>query len=78
MPMAKPLLETLSKNARAQSAIVAGSFLLNTALRATGNQQVANMVSNTVAIGGTAVNAFMAGKTMRENSRLRSYYGHGG
>lgn len=74
----KTITRNLIKNARAQSAIVAGSFLLNIALRATGNQQVANMVSSTVAIGGTAVNAFMAGKTIRDNSRLRAYYGHGG
>ena len=73
----KTITGNLIKNTRAQSAIVAGSLLLNTALRATGNRKVANMVSNTVAIGGTAVNAFMAGKTMRENSRLRAYYGHG-
>ena len=60
----KTITGNLVKNSRAQAAILAGSLLLNAALRAAGNRKVANMVSNTV-------------KTMRENSRLIAYYGHG-
>lgn len=49
-----------SKDETAKKVAISAT-ITNVALRATGNQQVANMISNTVAIYGTAVNAFMAG-----------------
>ena len=64
-------------NAIAQGSIVVGSKLVNQALASSlGNQNVAFLATSAIATGGTIVNAIMAGKTYRENKRLRAYYAH--
>lgn len=42
----------------------------------TGNEKIANIAATTIAVGGTAANAIIAGKTASDNKKLRAYYAH--
>ena len=72
----KTISGNLKMNAIAQIGVVAGSRITQTILSSYGNQKLASIASNAVGIGGTVVNAIIAGKTIYNNSRLRAYYGH--
>lgn len=62
---------------RVQTAIVLGSVVVNQVIATnTGNQKLANISSSAIAIGGTAVNAILSGKSYYQNKRLRAYYAH--
>lgn len=64
-------------NQMAQVSIMAGSVVANRVIRSTiGDAKTANIASASIAIGGTAVNAIMAGKTRSDNNKLRAYYAH--
>ena len=74
--------KTITENAAAlgyaQAAVLIGSRVAQRMIaRHTGNYKVANLASNAVAIGGTAVNAILAAKTITQNKNLRAYYSHG-
>lgn len=65
------------KNAAAQSAIVLGTACVNRIIsRSTGNPRLAAISTTAIAVGGTAVNAILTGKTMSNNRKLRAYYAH--
>lgn len=72
----KTITGNMQKNAIAQVGIVVGSKAVQSMLSTYGNHKVASIAGTAVGIGGTAVNAMLAGKTMRDNNRLRAYYGH--
>ena len=67
----------LKVNAIAQGVIVLGSRIANPIIaKYAKSQQIANIATSTIAIGGTAVNAVLAIKTGSQNKKLRAYYGH--
>ena len=73
--------KTISGNnltsARVQTAIVIGSGVVNRYISyKTGDVRLANASSAAIAIGGTAVNAILSGKSAYQNKRLRAYYAH--
>ena len=73
----KTITGNLSTNTLAQGAIVIGSRIAQQMIvRSTGNYKMANISANVIGIGGTVVNAILAGKTISENKKLRAYYGH--
>lgn len=73
----KTISGNLKVNAIAQGAIVLGSRIANPIIaKYTKNQQIANIATSTIAIGGTAVNAALAIKAEAQNKKLRAYYGH--
>ena len=73
--------KTISGNSQkkmvAQTAIVAGSGIAQYIIKSTtGNEKIANIAATTIALGGTAANAIIAGKTASDNKKLRAYYAH--
>lgn len=72
----KTISGNLKINAIAQIGIIAGSKITQSILSSYGDQKLAFIASNAVGIGGTIINAILAGKTIRDNNRLRAYYGH--
>ena len=72
----KRIRENLKYNAVAQGWIAVGSQMARIVLHNSENRKVARLASSAIAIGGTAVNAIIAGKTLSDNSKLRAYYGH--
>lgn len=65
-----------SKNAKIQTGIVIGSIAAKKILEKKYGATIANTSASTIAIGGTVVNAIVAGKTNHDNKRLRAYYAH--
>lgn len=72
----KTISGNLKMNAIAQIGVIAGSKITQSILSSHGNQKLAFIASNAVGIGGTVVNAILAGKTIHDNRRLRAYYSH--
>ena len=73
----KTISGNLNKNFIVQGVITVGGRLAQKAiLSSTGNEKVARIAANTIGIGGTAVNAILAGKTISDNRKIRAYYGH--
>ena len=72
----KTISGNLKMNAIAQIGVIAGSKITQSILSLHGNQKLAFIASNAVGIGGTVVNAILAGKTIHDNRRLRAYYSH--
>lgn len=72
----KTISGNLHRNAIAQVGVVVGSRITQTVLSSYGNQKLASIAGSTIGIGGTAINAILAGKTIHDNNRLRAYYGH--
>lgn len=73
----KTITGNMNKNAIAQVSVVVGSRIVTEILSSTmANKSVAQISGAAIAIGGTAVNAIMAGKTYSDNKKLRAYYGH--
>lgn len=65
------------KNYYTQAAVVVGSKMVNRVLlRKLNNVKVANIAAASVALGGTAINAYLAQKTYTDNKKLRAYYAH--
>lgn len=61
----------------AETAIVVGSGVVRSLLSNTmKDQRVAHLAGSSIAIGGTLVNALLAGKAINENRKLRAYYAH--
>lgn len=74
----KTITDNNQRNMLTQVAIVVGSRVAsNVVLNTIGDQKVANLSAAAIGIGGTAVNAILAGKTMSDNKKLRAYYAHG-
>ena len=66
-----------TKNYVTQAAVIAGSSIVNRILLGTlNNVKVANIASTSIALGGTALNAYIAQKTYTDNKKLRAYYAH--
>lgn len=64
-------------SAIAQVGVIAGSRITQRLIASrTGNTSLANIAASTIGVGGTVVNAIIAGKNYRQNKRLRAYYGH--
>lgn len=61
---------------RFQSAVFIGAAITNQLLVGKVSLNTGAAISSAVAIGGTAVNAILSGKTQWENKRLRAYYSH--
>lgn len=60
-----------------EAAIVAGSSVVTSILRNTlKDQRVAHLARSSISVGGTIVNALLAGKAISENRKLRAYYAH--
>lgn len=73
----KTITDNNRKNAIAQVAVVVGSKVVSNIISSnTGDMKLAAVSASTLAIGGTAVNAMMAYKTMSNNKKLRAYYAH--
>lgn len=65
-------------NALAQAGIMIGSRVAQKMIMgSTGNMAVASLAASTIGVGGTVVNAIIAGKTYSNNAKLRAYYSHG-
>lgn len=65
------------KNYYTQAAVLVGSKMVNRVLlRKLNNVKVANIAAASVALGGTAINAYLAQKTYTDNKKLRAYYSH--
>ncbi len=73
----KTITTNTGKAYTAEIAIIAGSGIVNRVIASTvGDTKIANISSSMISMGGTAVNAIIAGKASYENSRLRAYYAH--
>ncbi len=72
----KTISGNFKKYAIAEVAIAAGSNFVSSFLAQQGKTYASAIAANTIAIGGTAVNAFIAAKTYRDNKRIRAYYAH--
>lgn len=72
----KTITNNISNVYRAEASIALGSGLVGSVLQTYGNKKVANISSSAIAVGGTAVNLFLASKAIRENRSLRAYYSH--
>lgn len=73
----KTITENAAAHGYAQAAVLIGSKVAQIMIdRYIGNHKVANLASNAIAIGGTAVNAILAAKTYTQNKNLRAYYSH--
>lgn len=73
----KTITGNTNTTALTQVGIVVGSRVASNILASTvGDQRVANLASNAIAIGGTAVNAILAGRNYSRNKKLRAYYAH--
>lgn len=60
-----------------QAGVIMGARVAQALIQSTtGKTNIAALASNTIAIGGTAVNAALAAKSKYENKRLRAYYAH--
>lgn len=72
--------KTITGNAKAasvrQTAVIVGSIAVGNILASSGKLNLAIRSRAAIAIGGTAVNAILSGKTAYENKRLRAYYAH--
>lgn len=73
--------KTITSNTRttqlAEAGIVAGSsivtYLLSNTMK---DARVAYLTGTSIAVGGSIVNAILAGRTSSENKKLRAYYAH--
>ena len=73
----KTITGNLKTNMIAQAGIVLGSRVVNRIIaQRTGDYRKARNITSAIAIGGTLVNAIIAGKTEMNNKKLRAYYGH--
>ena len=73
----KTITENAAAHGYAEAAVLIGSRIAQRMIaRHVGNYKVANLASNAIAIGGTAVNAILAAKTYTQNKNLRAYYSH--
>ena len=73
----KRIRGNLRVNAIAQVGVVLGSRVVNQVLQSSlSDKRVASLAGAAIAVGGTAVNAIIAGKTISENRKLGAYYAH--
>lgn len=65
------------RSSRVQGFIVLGSAAARQVIyEKVGDRKLADITSGTLALGGTVVNAVIAGKSAYQNKRLRAYYAH--
>ena len=73
----KTITENTKANEYSQIGVMVGATIAQKVLKSTvGDTRVANVAAAAIAVGGTAVNAILYGKTQSENRKLRAYYGH--
>ena len=73
----KTITGNTKANLYAQATVMVGSATARRILQSvTRDTRVANASAAAIAVGGTAVNAILYGKTQSENRKLRAYYGH--
>lgn len=73
----KTITESRINNLAIQIGVTIGSRVTRQIIASkVGNEKVANISAAAVGIGGTAVNAILAGKTRSDIRKLRAYYAH--
>lgn len=72
----KTITDNNRKTFMTEAAIVVGSNVVSAAIANSGRLRLAAISGPTLALGGTAINAMLAAKNVRENKRLRAYYSH--
>lgn len=72
----KTITTNNGKTMLTETAVVVGVNIVSAILANSGNLKLASISGSTIALGGTAINAVLSGKTASENKKLRAYYFH--